>query len=463
MTMLGGRYRLISEVGTGGMASVWRAVDVRLDRTVAVKMLLPELSTSPRARERAELEARAAARLTHPNIAVVHDAGQLRRGLRRRLPYLVMEFVDGETLGQRLGASGSMPWQRAARIAVQVADALAEAHLHRVVHRDIKPGNIILTPSRVKVVDFGLAAFIGVLPAGPAGVLLGTPEYMAAEQLRGEPVTAAADVYALGVVLAQMLTGTLPWTATDRRELLQQRRRTPRIRMAPTAGVPAAIVALCDQCLSDDPDHRPSSRHVAGVLREVLAEYSPAPDPGAVDITVPGIPRPRPAPTRSAPWAPPGRQRPAGRRRWMSAAALALVAAAVGWTHPLGTRDVATASGPPEPPAGNCAVQYTSHRDSGAFTARLSIAGHVPAPWTLRFTMPRGQRVDAVTLLPWSQTDAHVQLAGAVSLKPTQTVDVTMTGDIERPDAPPPTGFEINGIVCDRAVAVIAAPPATAA
>ena len=145
MPTVGGRYRLMTEVGTGGMASVWRAVDVRLERTVAVKLLRPDLAESPRARERAEVEARAAARLVHPNIAVVHDAGHVRRGLRRRLPYLVMEFVDGETLCQRLGGQDSMPWQRAVRIAVQVADALTAAHLHRVVHRDIKPGNIILT------------------------------------------------------------------------------------------------------------------------------------------------------------------------------------------------------------------------------------------------------------------------------------------------------------------------------
>ena len=209
---------------------MWRAVDVRLDRTVAVKLLRPDLAESPRARERAEIEARAAARLVHPNIAVVHDAGHVRRGLRPRLPYLVMEFVDGETLCQRLDGQGSMPWQRAVRIAVQIADALAAAHLHRVVHRDIKPGNIILTPSRVKVVDFGLAAFIGVLPAGPAGVLLGTPEYMAPEQIRGEPVTAAADIYALGLVLLQMLTGALPWTAADRHSLLQERRQFPQVR-----------------------------------------------------------------------------------------------------------------------------------------------------------------------------------------------------------------------------------------
>ena len=285
MPTVGGRYRLMTEVGTGGMASVWRAVDVRLDRTVAVKLLRPDLAESPRAQERAKIEARAAARLVHPNIAVIHDAGHVRRGLRRRLPYLVMEFVDGETLCQRLDGQNSMPWQRAVRIAVQIADALAAAHLHRVVHRDIKPGNIILTPSQVKVVDFGLAAFIGVLPAGPAGVLLGTPEYMAPEQIRGEPVTAAADIYALGLVLLQMLTGALPWTAANRHDLLQERRRFPQVRMPPVAGVPAVIVSLCEQCLSNDPQRRPSSWQMARVLRETLAGHDP--DAEAVDVSVP--------------------------------------------------------------------------------------------------------------------------------------------------------------------------------
>ena len=129
----------------------------------------------------------------------------------------------------------------------------------------------------MKVVDFGLAAFVGVLPAGPAGVLLGTPEYMAPEQLRGEPVTAAADIYALGLVLLQMLTGSLPWTAADRHGLLQERRRSPQVRMPPVAGVPAAIVSLCEQCLSNDPQQRPSSRHLARVMRETLTEHDPDP------------------------------------------------------------------------------------------------------------------------------------------------------------------------------------------
>jgi hypothetical protein len=113
--------------------------------------------------------------------------------------------------------------------------------------------------------------------------------------------------------------------------------------------------------------------------------------------------------------------------------------------------------------AGSCAVRYASHRDGAAFTATLSIAGHVPAPWTLRFTLAQGQRVDAVTVLPWSQTDGQLQLTGATSLTQTQPVDVTVTGGLERLDAPPPAGFEINGIACDRAVSVIAATQATAA
>jgi hypothetical protein len=458
MPTVGGRYRLMTEVGTGGMASVWRAVDVRLERTVAVKLLRPDLAESPRARERAEVEARAAARLVHPNIAVVHDAGHVRRGLRRRLPYLVMEFVDGETLCQRLGGRDSMPWQRAVRIAVQVADALAAPHLHRVVHRDIKPGNIILTPSRVKVVDFGLAAFVGVLPAGPAGVLLGTPEYMAPEQLRGEPVTASVDIYALGLVLLQMLTGALPWAAADRQGLLQERRRSPQVRMPPVAGVPAAIVSLCEQCLSNDPERRPSSRHVARVMRETLAEHNPDPDPEAVDVSVPmSLYRAAPAvaPARTS-WALPTRQRPGRSIRRTVATAIAILAAAVGWIHPMGRPPTAAASDPTAG-SGRCAIRYVSHRSSAMFTADLSIRGRMPQPWDLQFTVPEGQRVTAVTALEWSQTGTQVTLTGTDPLAADHHVSVTLTGNLHQIDAQPPADFAVNGVACERSVSVFAA------
>ncbi|MDG6108707.1 serine/threonine-protein kinase [Dactylosporangium aurantiacum] len=458
MPMIGGRYRLIAEAGTGGMASVWRAVDVRLERTVAVKMLQPHLAG---AQARAEVEARAAARLVHPNIAVVHDAGRLRRGLRRRLPYLVMEFVDGETLGQRLAGSESMPWQQAVRIAVQVADALNAAHLHRVVHRDIKPGNIILTASRVKVVDFGLAAFCGVLPAGPVGVMLGTPEYMAPEQVRGEPVSAAADVYALGLVLMQMLTGALPWTAADRPGLVQQRCGSPQVRMPPMAQVPAAVVALCDQCLSNDPERRPSSREVARVLREVLVEHGTYPEPDTHEVS--GRYRPAPVATpRPVRWESPARHR---RHRRSVVTLVAVLAAVLGWIHPIGRPSTATASGtagavaaagPGQAPPAACAVRYTSHRDGTTFAAELSVAGRVRQPWTLQFTVPAGQHVAAVTGMPWSQTDTRVTLTGTEPLSAGRQLTATMSGALDRVDAPPPTGFAVNGISCERVVSVLA-------
>src|SRR5262249_34707232 len=162
------------------------AVDTRLDRTVAVKLLLPELAGSARARERAVAEARAIAQINHPNVAAVYDAGHRPRRLSRPAPYLVMEYVDGETLDRRLGGASSLAWRDAAHRRAGRRRARA-AHLHRVVHRDIKPGNIMLTPSCVKLVDFGLASIIEGVPAGSNGILLGTPEYMAPEQLRGEP------------------------------------------------------------------------------------------------------------------------------------------------------------------------------------------------------------------------------------------------------------------------------------
>ncbi|GAA2394413.1 serine/threonine-protein kinase [Dactylosporangium salmoneum] len=455
MPTIARRYRLVSQAGSGGMAEVWQALDTRLDRTVAVKELLPELAGSARARERAVAEARAAARINHPNVAAVYDAGHRPRGVTRRVPYLVMEYVDGETLDRRLRGPSSMPWREAAWIVAQVADGLAAAHLHRVVHHDVKPGNIMLTASQVKIVDFGLASILSAVPGGRTGGLVGTPEYMAPEQLRGEPVTAATDVYALGLVLYQMLTGALPWTEASRHALVRQRRACTAVRLPPMAEVPAEIVGAVDACLADDPDARPSARRLAAVMRAAMGRHG-----DGVEASAPAPPPPvreqrpeRPRHPCTVPWrTAPSRRRP---RRALLVAAVALVAAA-GWARPMWSTPAATASGPQHDARSRCAVRYVGHRTPTTFTADVSITGAAGRPWTLRFTAPSGQRVTRVQGAGWTQSGSLITVTGQGPLITAEPARVELGGVLDRPDAGFPTAFELDGSPCQRTVSIYA-------
>ncbi|WP_433074673.1 serine/threonine-protein kinase [Dactylosporangium sp. CA-052675] len=462
MPTIARRYRLVSQAGSGGMAEVWRAVDTRLDRTVAVKLLLPELAGSARARERAVTEARAAARINHPNVAAVHDAGHRLRGLGRAVPYLVMEYVDGETLDRRLRGPGAMPWREAVRIAAQVADGLAAAHRHRVVHRDIKPGNIMLTGSGVKVVDFGLASIVGAAADGRAArVLLGTPEYMAPEQLRGEPVTSATDVYALGLVLYHMLTGVLPWTAVARHALVRERLASPGVSLPPSAEVPAEVVAAVDACLADDPGFRPSSRHLGDVLRDALAGHADGAGPAAVVRTAPGETRgpERPRHPCTVPWR--DGAAPAWRRPAILVAAVALVAAS-GWMRPLWSTPAASAGGPQPDTGGVCAVRYVGHRTTTTFTADVAVTAAAGQSWTLRFTAPPGQRVTSASGSTVSQSGSLVVVTGEGSLDRATPARVTLSGTLDRPDTGFPAAFELDGVSCQRTVSIYAVAAADA-
>ena len=208
-----GPYEIVSPAGAGGMGEVYRALDTRLDRTVAIKVLPPNLTSDPPARQRFEREARAVAALSHPHICTLHDIGQ-----QDGTDFLVMEYLDGETLAQRL-TRGKLPLERALQYGTEIADALAAAHKAGIVHRDLKPGNVMLTKSGAELLDFGLAK-PGVQLVGPgvtqlttegpltgAGTLLGTLPYMAPEQLQAYPVDARTDVFAFGCVLYEMLIG----------------------------------------------------------------------------------------------------------------------------------------------------------------------------------------------------------------------------------------------------------------
>src|SRR4028119_418401 len=197
------RYRILGLVGTGGMGVVYRAEDNLLGRMVALKFLHPTLTPNPRAKMRFLDEARAASALDHPNICTIHEVGETAESQL----YLTMAFYEGETLKQRL-ERGPLPVAEALQIALQVARGLAKAHRHGIVHRDIKPANLMLTSDGiVKILDFGIARLPDQALSGP---LLGTPGYMAPEQARVGVVDARSDIWSLGVVLHEMLTGWRP-------------------------------------------------------------------------------------------------------------------------------------------------------------------------------------------------------------------------------------------------------------
>ena len=205
---IAGRYELGGLLGSGGMGSVYRARDARLGGEVAVKVLGEHHAGVPEFVERFGREVRSVASLDHPNIVRVFDSGKGEDGS----PYMAMEFVDGGTLGDRIRHEGSLPPREATRVALGVAEALGAAHAAGIVHRDVKPENVLLTKDgRVKVADFGIARAAEATTMTRSSMILGTAPYLSPEQARGEPVGPASDLYSLGVVLYEMLTGEIPF------------------------------------------------------------------------------------------------------------------------------------------------------------------------------------------------------------------------------------------------------------
>jgi beta-lactam-binding protein with PASTA domain/tRNA A-37 threonylcarbamoyl transferase component Bud32 len=246
------RYELVSHVARGGMAQVYLARDLLLDRPVALKVLFPELSIDQAFVKRFRREAQAAANLTHPNIVSIYDWGE-----GARTYFIVMEYVDGRTLAQLI-ADGPLDPARAASIAADVAGALAFAHRHGVIHRDVKPGNVLIDNSgQVKVTDFGIARAVG----GGAqegltqtGAVMGTATYFSPEQAQGQPVDARSDIYSLGVVLYEMVTGRIPFAGDNPVAIAYKHVREDPI--APTQvnkAVPAPLEAIVLQAMAKDP------------------------------------------------------------------------------------------------------------------------------------------------------------------------------------------------------------------
>ena len=248
------------------MSVIWRGYDETLGRPVAVKVLSPRLADDQTFRDRLRREALAAARLCHPHITGIFDFGESPLNEHLTVPYVVMELNDGESVADRLGRQGPLPWREAVTATAEVAAALATAHARGVVHRDVTPANVMLTGAGAKVVDFGISAIVGERDAAPDGSLLGTPAYLAPERLAGAQVSAATDVYALGLLLYRALTGRLPWPAETTADALRAHLYADPAPLPPQPGMPDTVAELCRRCLAKTPADRPQATEAARTL-----------------------------------------------------------------------------------------------------------------------------------------------------------------------------------------------------
>jgi hypothetical protein len=284
-----GRYRAVRRIDAGGMGEIWEADDTLLGRRVAIKVLAEELAGDPVALRRFRREARATAKLDHPNVIRVYDF------IDGEAPFLVLELLEGHTLADRLRRDGALPALEAARIAAAVADGLDVAHRAGIVHRDIKPSNIMLTANGgVKVMDFGIAA-AWEAHSTTGQQLLATASYTAPERIMGARASPAADLYSLGVVLYEMLTGRPPFLADTAEQLLRAHLEVaPRPVRSLVFWVPAEIAAACEGALAKDPAGRPASAGaLAAQLRAAVEADQASADtfsPGGIGSDRPGEP-----------------------------------------------------------------------------------------------------------------------------------------------------------------------------
>ena len=251
-TLLGGRYRILGLLGRGGMGEVYRATDLALGQSVALKFLPEEASNNPRLLERFHGEVRVARQVSHPNVCRVYDIGEAEG-----MPFISMEYVDGEDLASLLLRIGRLPADKAVEISRKLCAGLGAAHDRGVIHRDLKPQNIMLNKrGEVLIMDFGLAAIAGQLSG--AEVRNGTPAYMAPEQLKGSEVTARSDVYALGLVLYELFTGKRPFDARNLQELIDMQESAHLSSMTTIAAdIDPAVEKVIRRCLDPDPMKRP--------------------------------------------------------------------------------------------------------------------------------------------------------------------------------------------------------------
>jgi serine/threonine protein kinase len=272
------RYAVEKTLGKGGMATVELAEDTELRRKVAVKRPFASLAADAVFQERFFREARMAAALSHPNLVAVYDVGE-----EDGLPYIVMEYVDGETLAELTARSGPMQPDEAVELLLQVCAGLEHAHAAGLVHRDIKPQNLLVRRDGVvKIADFGIARTLQATQLTQAGTVLGTAAYLAPEQAAGERVTAAADIYSLGAVAYELLTGRTPYEVESLADLAQKQRLPP-----PPRDVRPELERAVLRALAFKPSNRPSAAAFARELdpREATAVTEVLPQPGTIHIS----------------------------------------------------------------------------------------------------------------------------------------------------------------------------------
>ncbi len=250
------RYELLDHIGGGGMADVYKAHDMILDRMVAVKILHAQLAGDEEFLEKFRLEAKGAARLSHPNIVGIYDVGQ-----DEEQHYIVMEYIAGETLKKKVQREGCLSVEEALRIAKEIARALREAHANNLVHCDIKPHNILVTPDgRVKVADFGIARAVTSSTMTYNGNVVGSVHYFSPEQAKGTKVTPKSDIYSLGVVLYELLTGELPFTGETTVSIaLKHLQEEPKPICQHNHKLPPMVEAIVQKAMAKEPENRPSS------------------------------------------------------------------------------------------------------------------------------------------------------------------------------------------------------------
>ncbi len=323
-TLLGGRYRLDAQIGRGGMSTVYRAFDTVLERAVAIKLMHREIAADSDQLERFRREARSVARLNHPHIVTVIDAGEEpSEDGDGGTPYIVLEYVEGETLKQLIRREGSLEVTEALAYAIEIARALGAAHERLIVHRDVKPQNVLISEEGgAKITDFGIARTLTEEGLTVAGRVLGTTDYVSPEQALGHPVTGQSDLYSLGVVLYEMLTGQVPFTSETPVAVAMRhvREQVPDVQQL-RPEVSAATASVVDRAVAKDLDYRyRDAQHMIAELEDVLAVEAARSGQATGEVT--SVLRTLPGETRRRlPWR---MQHPA---RWV--ASIALLAAIV--------------------------------------------------------------------------------------------------------------------------------------
>ncbi|WBB81004.1 serine/threonine-protein kinase [Micromonospora sp. WMMD882] len=296
---LGDRYRLDTRIGAGGMGEVWRAVDVLLDRTVAVKAMLPDVADDPDFARRFLVEAKAMASVNHAAVASIHDYGH-----SDGLTFLVMEFVDGQSLSQLLARHGRLSPADTMHLVAQAADGLQAVHERGIVHRDIKPANLLVRPNgTLLITDFGIARRHDASLLTASGAVLGTPTYLSPEQVLGRPATPLSDVYSLGLAGYECLTGRRPFTGDNPYAIALRRVQSP---PAPLGDdLPQPVRAVVERALAVEPAHRwPSAATLAHAARwsaGPLAHPPPPPPVPGPPLPAPSSPYPSSPPPSSSP------------------------------------------------------------------------------------------------------------------------------------------------------------------